>query len=157
AIHKPGMSDVVIHCDHKRLDNNKATADALFDPTQNSYIGKGSLVHGDSCRQGRNGFVGGMLTRAVVMQPDALRDGEEHSTDYVNSYDGAPNQPEVIQLCASTMEEIRDASKNHGLLNKELIEAVIIDPRNTESSTHETRVIDLLATVEHVFLHEVSD
>ncbi|KAM7202934.1 hypothetical protein V8F20_004181 [Naviculisporaceae sp. PSN 640] len=151
---RPDVSDVVIHCDLTRLDNNQATANTLFDPTQRSHISRNGLANSDSCRQGRNEFTGGMLTRALVMQPSPLGD-DEHSMDY-DDYDYVTGQAEVIQLCASTMEDIRDAAKNHGLLYRERIESVVVDARNSESSTDETKGIDLLTTVEHVFLHELT-
>jgi len=156
AIHRPGTSDVVIHCDHSRLNLQPPdSAGNPYDPTLGKYIAKDGLANGPSCRNGQAG-AGGMLTRAVVLQPnEAFTDAEPPSTDY-NDYDHhRGNPPEVIQLCASIMEDIRNPARNHGLLSTEFLERVFVDPLNDAQSTDEKRGIDLCATLEHVLLHEV--
>lgn len=150
---RPGRSDVVIHCDHQRIDSS--TPDQFgnpFDPTQGRYIAKDGLINSRECRQGTGD--GDMSTRAVVSKPGAIMDLEPPSTHH-DDYDAKGFQPEVLQLCADTMRFIRDPTKNHYLLSKDIIEQAVADGRNKDESTDEVRGIDLLPTLEHVLLHEV--
>ena len=171
AIIEPKLDDVVIHCDFSRFQETDDDR-YLFDPTAKAQIPKSGLVLSDSCRLGTAALEAKdkdlMATRAVTLQANLKEGVEDENSENPDDYDRG-DYPEVIQLCESQMELVRNDAEGNGLLTEDMIWETFhskanignLSPLSGEESDGDAEelltAMDAYATLEHVLLHEASE